>query len=257
MTRTYTTPGGITESLFLDAIKQPHLLICGSTKSGKSVIINGLIAMILHKAPGTLPGNAQLILLDPKRVELADYKYLPHTLAHAAGFNPDAWREALKKAVDVMDARYAEMERRREKLFSGGDLYVVIDEYANISQNGGKDCYKYLLRLTSEGRAARVHVILATQYPNAKILPTEIRGNFDWRFALRTNKANESQIAMDANGCENLPEYGYGFYCLPGKNNRTLYHIPMIEQEELDRLVNHWEAQNKPTRRGLFGWARA
>ena len=194
----------------------------------------------MYRHPLDIPNGAQLILLDPKRVELIDYAGLPHTITHAAGHNPEAWRAALKTAENIMDSRY---NRMAGKTYQGGDLYVVIDEWAAIKTSGGKECYNSVLRLTSEGRAAKVHVILATQYPTAKILPTDIRGNFDWRFSLRTNNATESRIAMNEPGCEQIPDYGQGYYCLPGKDNNTLYEIPYIQQPELDRLIAWWMQQ--------------
>lgn len=237
--RFWETPEGSYYELFDEVLHSPHVLVAGATGSGKSVVINGLLATALYRSPN----EVNLILIDPKRVELAAYTHLPHTLMHAAGFNPPAWEQALNKALAIMDRRYQEMERRREKLYTGGDIYVVIDEWAALRSSGGKGVYNAVLRLTSEGRAAKVHVILATQYPLAKILPTEIRGNFDFRFALRTNNASESKVIMNGSGCEALPQYGKGFWCKPG--GAALYTIPYVQQGEIDRLIAHWEAQEK------------
>lgn len=229
--------------LFEDMTQQPHLLVAGATGSGKSVAINGILSTLLVKAPGAKRDQVQLILIDPKRVELAAYAHLPHTLAHAAGFFPEKWLEALNKAVSIMDRRYAQMERKRLKMFDGGDLYVVIDEWANVYKNGGKDAYKAILRLTSEGRAARVHVIMATQVPKANIIPTEIRENFSARLCLRTNNSIQSRVIMEENGCEDLPDpkrvgYAHGYYCLPCNN--TLYVIPYVDEETIQRRINYW-----------------
>lgn len=234
-------PAGEYYDIFADAVQQPHLLIAGASGSGKSVIINGLISTLLYQSPEAV----QFILVDPKRVELAAYKWIPHTLYHAAGFDPETWADALEYAVNVMDDRYIAMENRREKTYSGGDVYVIIDELANVITNDlkGKPCNKAIQRLSCEGRAAKIHLIVATQTPKAEILPTRIRCNLDWKFALRTDKASDSRIIMDCNGCENLPRYGLGYYCKPGE--RTLYEIPMVPQKELDRLVFHWERQRR------------
>lgn len=241
MYQTWTTPAGEHSRLYLDIAQQSHVLIAGATGSGKSVIINGIIHTILFNSPA----KARFILIDPKRVELAAYANLPHTITHAKGFNPDAWRDALQKAVDIMDARYMEMERKRQKLYNGSDIYVIIDEYATIAKAGGRDCYKLLLRLVSEGRAARVHCIIATQVPKADIIRTEIRENMTARVCLHCNTKTESRVLMDQSGCETLPQYGFGYYVKPG--NSTLYKIPMVEQSELDRIVNHW-THAKPRR---------
>ena len=246
----YTSPTGKTWDIFTDALSQPHLLIAGATGSGKSVLINGLISNLMYRLPFDQQDGAQIILIDPKRVELAAYSNLPHTLTHAAGFNPDAWNRALSQAVSVMDNRFTYMKRHRLKEYNKGDLYVIIDEWANVYKNGGKDAYKAVLRLTSEGRAAHVHVILATQIPKSTIIPTEIRENFSARFCLFTNNAMQSRVIMGTNGCEDLPDpktvgYAQGYYVLPGKCNNTLYNIPYVRQDELDSLVHWWDVQNR------------
>ena len=233
--------------LYADALTRPHILIAGATGSGKSVAVNGLIYTALHRTPE----DVKFILIDPKRVELKAYAGLPHTIAHAAGHNPDAWRDALQTACNIMDSRYNHMTG---KLYNGSDVYVVIDELADVKISGGKECYRLLLRLASEGRAARVHLICATQYPNAKIIESEIRGNLCWRIALRTNTATESRVLMDAKGCEDLPDVGYCYYSVPGKDARKLCAVPYIKQPELDRIVAHWTRANQP--RYKWQWKR-
>ena len=238
---TYTSPSGMVETLFLDVLNQPHTLIAGCQGSGKSVVINGLIDTLMYRLPFDQSGGAQMILIDPKRVELAAYKNLPHTLAHAAGFNPDAWLSALQKAVKIMDSRYTYMEKKGLKKYDRGDLYVVIDEWANVYKNGGKDAYKAVLRLTSEGRAARVHLIMATQVPKANIIPTEIRENFDSRICLRTANAVQSRVIMEECGCEDLPRYGQGYFVKP--EGTDLYNIPYIKDDEIQKNLDWWAEQ--------------
>lgn len=237
----FVTPSGMTYNLFTDMLQQSHLLIAGCQGSGKSVVINGLINTLLYRFPFDNANGVELILIDPKRVELAAYANLPHTLAHAAGFNPTAWMNALNQAIKIMDARYKDMERRRIKKYDKGDLYVVIDEWANVYKNGGKDAYKAILRLTSEGRAAKVHVILATQVPKANIIPTEIRENFDARLCLRTANAVQSRVIMEESGCESLPRYGQGYYVTPEETD--LYEIPYVQEDEINRNIEWWKDQ--------------
>ena len=239
----FTTPSGKMWNLFIDMLKQPHLLIAGCSGSGKSVAINGLISTLMYRFPFDQANGAQLVLIDPKRVELSAYYKLPHTIAYASGFNPSAWLAALNKTVKIMDDRYTYMERNRMKKYNKGDLYVIIDEWANVYKNGGKDAYKAVLRLTSEGRAARVHLIMATQVPKATIIPTEIRENFDARLCLRTANSVQSRVIMDSKGCEDLPRYGMGYYIKPQEDK--LYNIPYVQQEELDSLVEWWDEQKK------------
>lgn len=245
MTQEWTTPKGQVYTLFANILEQPHTLIAGATGSGKSVLINGLMATALYGSPAAV----RFVLIDPKRVELAEYADLPHTLAHAAGFNPDAWRKALEYAVEIMDARYAEMERKRLRKYDGSDVYIIIDEWANVYKNGGPACYKAVLRLVSEGRAARVHVIMATQIPKATIIPTEIRENFSARVCLRTNNAAQSRVIMDESGCECLPDpsevnAAYGYY----KHGLSLdlYKLPYITDAERERLIDYWMTHSKP-----------
>ena len=239
--RTYTTPCGKVYNLFTDMLQQSHLLIAGCQGSGKSVAINGLISTLLYRLPFDQKGGAQMILIDPKRVELAAYSKLPHTLAHAAGFNPSEWMKALNQAIDIMDRRYAYMEHRGLKKYDKGDLYVVIDEWANVYKNGGKDAYKAVLRLTSEGRAAKVHLIMATQIPKASIIPTEIRENFDARLCLRTANAVQSRVIMESSGCESLPRFGNGYYLKP--EGTVLYEIPYMQENDIEHLLTWWKKQ--------------
>lgn len=238
------TPAGEYSRLYADMLSQHHVLIAGATGSGKSVVINGII----HAALFHSPCKVGFILIDPKRVELAPYANLPHTIAHAKGFDSKAWTAALTQAVNIMDARYTEMERKHQKMYDGSDIYVIIDEWANVYKNGGAACYKSVMRLTSEGRAAKVHVIMATQVPKANVIPTEIRENFTARLCLRCNTKAESRVLMDVSGCEELPQYGYGYYITPC--GKYLYELPMVEEAELQRVVNHW-THTKP-RRTLF-----
>lgn len=247
MKRVWNTPAGEYSRLYADIAKQPHCLIAGATGSGKSVVINGIIHSLLFKAPC----DVGFILIDPKRVELAPYADLPHTIAHAKGFNPDAWKMALNHAVNIMDCRYTEMERKRKKLYNGSDIYVVIDEYATIAKAGGIDCYRSILRLTSEGRAAKVHVIMATQVPKADIIRTEIRENMTARICLRCNTKAESRVLMDMSGCERLPQYGYGYYITP--YGKELYTLPYTQESDIDRLVTYWTGKQGRGRITFFG----
>ena len=205
---------------------------------------NGLIDTLMYRLPFDKPAGAKMILIDPKRVELAAYKTLPHTLAHAAGYNPSAWISALSKAIRIMDERYSRMEAAGQRMYPGADLYIIIDEWAAVYKSEvGKQSYKMILRLTSEGRAARVHVILATQVPKANIIPTEIRENMTARFALHTANSIQSRVIMEQNGCETLPRYGQGYYLTP--EGCKLYSIPYVQENEIESNLNWWKEQLK------------
>lgn len=236
----YTTPAGRTCRLFEDMLKQPHLLIAGATGSGKSVVINGLISTLLYRLPGySTPDRAQLILIDPKRVELVKYRYVPHTVRYAS--EPADMLSALSYAMSTTENRYKEMQSQRMVKYPGGDLYVVIDEFADLMTTQRRAVVPLIQRLAQIGRAANVHIILATQTPIAKILPTEIKCNFDARVGLRTRSAQDSRNIIGKSGLECLPRYGQGYYMSP--DGEKLYNIPMTAGDELNRLVSWWEAQ--------------
>lgn len=124
--KTWETPQGSYYNLFSDMLKQPHLLVAGATGSGKSVVINGIITTALKDSPATV----QFIFIDPKRVELVDYRPLPHTLKYAS--EPGDMVQALQYAMDTTERRYKAMQSRHEKNYSGGAVYVVIDELADL-----------------------------------------------------------------------------------------------------------------------------
>jgi len=240
----YHTPSGETWSLFEDMLSKPHILVAGETGCGKSVAINGLIATIMYRLPIDQADGAQMILIDPKSVELSDYSDMPHTISYADGFNPSGWLSAMRKAVTIMESRKAYMKANRQKMYSGGDLYVIIDEWATVFKNGGKEAYKLMMRLTCEGRAERVHVIMATQHPKSTIIPTEIRGNFDARLCLRTVDAGASRLILGKAGCEQFPfpaDVGYasGYYYHGGKID-YYKKLPYVRQEEIDKLLRWW-----------------
>lgn len=237
--KTYATPAGSIYSLYKDMAEQPHLLIAGATGSGKSVVINGIMHTLLHQLPFDMAGGAQFILIDPKRVELVAYKNLPHTLLYAS--EPDTMRGALNAAMHLTEKRYQVMQKRGERKYTGSDVYVIIDEWADLYLTDRKHAGPLLQRLAQIGRAARVHVILATQTPIAKVIPTEIKCNFDARVGLRARSAQDSRNIIGKAGLENLPRYGQGMYMKPEED--VLYNIPMIPEKELDQIVAFWLRQ--------------
>lgn len=233
MVREWKTPPGQVYSLYTDMLKQPHLLIAGATGSGKSVVINGIIYTALHHSPAAV----QFILIDPKRVELVDYARLPHTLIYAS--EPGDMVQALKKAMEIIEARYTTMQRQRVKKYPGGALYVIIDELADLMTTARRQVQPLIQRLAQIGRAANIHIIAATQCPLSAVIPTPIKVNFDSRVALRTRSAQDSRNILGVKGCETLPRYGQGYYMTP--DGLTLYNIPMQAPEDIARLVSYWK----------------
>ena len=243
----YRTPTGKTYNLYEDMANQTHLLVAGKTGSGKSVVINGIMSTLLYRLPFDKPNGVQFILIDPKRVELVTYRYLPHTIVYAS--EPDSMVSALKRAMEIAEDRYKRMQSRRQKLYDGSDVYVVIDEFADLMTTQRKVVMPLIQRLAQIGRAARIHIILATQTPIAKVLPTEIKCNFDSRVGLRTRSDQDSRNIIGISGLEDLPDYGAGYYMTPRAEN--YWNIPMVEESEINRLVSHWEKQ-KESRRSDF-----
>lgn len=235
----YTAPSGQVYTLYKDMTTQPHLLIAGATGSGKSVVINGIMHTLLHRLPFDMAGGAQFILIDPKRVELVAYKNLPHTLLYAS--EPDTMRNALSEAMRLTESRYREMQMRGERKYSGSDVYVIIDEWADLYLTDKKFAGPLLQRLAQIGRAARVHVVMATQTPISKVIPTEIKCNFDARVGLRARSAQDSRNIIGKSGLEDLPRYGQGVYMKP--EGDQLYNIPMIPDTVIDSIVRYWLAQ--------------
>lgn len=241
--KTWTTPQGQYYNLFADMLKQPHLLVAGATGSGKSVVINGIIATALKDSPAAV----QFIFIDPKRVELIDYKQLPHTLQYAC--EPGDMVQALQLAIDTTESRYKEMQRKHLKQYPGGAVYVVIDELADLMTTNKKAVQPIIQRLAQIGRAANVHIIAATQCPLSAVIPTPIKVNFDSRVGLRTRSKQDSRNILGLPGCETLPRYGQGYYMTPA--GLQLYNIPIYSPAEVQRLVNYWKHHSRPRLRWL------
>ncbi len=238
MTKTYVTPSANYYTLYADMLQQTHILIAGATGSGKSVVING----ILHTALLQSPNTYEFILIDLKRVELSAYRRLPHTIKYADNI-ADAL-SALSMALQIIELRYSEMQRTGSKKYSGSCVYVVIDELADLMTVDKKHVLPLLQRIAQIGRAANVKIIAATQCPLATVIPTQIKVNFDTIIGLHTRSAQDSRNILGASGCELLPRYGQGYYMTPA--GIELYNIPMYDEAEQVRIINHWASQPRP-----------
>ena len=235
MWKLWRTPGGTAAAICLNMLEQPHLLIAGTTGSGKSVLINSLIYTALYKSPN----KCKFILIDPKRVELIDYKPLPHTISYNSEL-PDILK-ALQYSIELMETRYKAMQRQRIKKSNDADIYIIIDEYADLVIQAKKEIERYIIRLSQLGRAANIHLIIATQRPTRDIVTGAIKVNLDSRVALRCSTAQDSRNILDVKGAENLPRYGYGYYRTP--EGLKLISIPMTDPEKIADRVKHWTDQ--------------
>ena len=243
------TPAGTTYNFHMDLLQQKHLMIAGATGSGKSVVVNGIMYNALYSAPVDAANGKQFILIDPKRVELCIYKRLPHTLRYAS--EPEEIISALQYAMALTETRYKAMQKKGLRLYDGSDVYVIIDEFADLITTQPKRVKPLIQRLAQIGRAAKIHIILCTQSPIAKVIPTEIKVNFDSVLALHTATAQHSRNIIGVRGCEELPPFGEGYYQRPGKPLAHVSEIPLFDDAMLQERVQWWTDQVKP-KGGLF-----
>ena len=236
---TYNTPGGSYSRLFADMAMQNHLLIAGTTGAGKTTVINGIMHALLHDTPA----NDRFILIDLKRVELDDYRYLPHTIKYAD--DDQGAVQALQIAMNITNNRYTDMKSRHIKEYDKSHIYVIIDELADLLTTVRKQAEPLIQRLCQIGRSAHVHVIAATQH--IPMVPTAIRCNFDSRVALRTVNAQDSRNIIYKAGAEKLPNprtagRAFAYYMTAGDIN--LYDIPRVPDAERRRIIDHWTRQS-------------
>ena len=236
--RYYRTPSGSVYRPFLTLADRPHLLIAGATGSGKSVALNGIIyALLMTNSPLT----CQFAMIDPKKVELVQYKPLPHVVQYASD-HPDIVR-VLQWAVDETDLRFSCMQADGVREYTGPHLYVIIDELADLMVSLKNETLPLLQRLAQIGRAARVHLIACSQNIMAQTIPTVLRCNFNTILGLRTATKQQSRFLINAPGCEVLPDpkregTGYGFI----RDGAYLLKIKiyMYTDDEITNLVNYW-----------------
>lgn len=217
-----------------------HLLIGGTTGSGKSVLLNGLMhtALALYG-----PGDVSFILIDPKIVELSPYKRLPHVLRYET--DPKEILALLRQVYSFMMDRYEQMERTGDKKYHGTKIVIVIDELADLLMSEyGRDIKKELVKLLQKGRAASIMVIMATQSPSRKILSAELVLNIPNRLALYCDNAIESKQILGVKGAEELGyRDGSCLYKEPGKPVERLNKIPVFPDSELNARIAFWTRQ--------------
>lgn len=234
----YRTPGGAVSTLYRMLSERAHLIIAGATGSGKSVALNGIIYTLLQVRS---PFQCQFVLIDPKKVELVQYAELPHVARYAA--DPPQMISALQWAVDETERRFSCMQQARVREYSGPDLYVIVDELADLMTTLKKESLPLLQRLAQIGRAAHVHVIACTQNVLAVTIPTTLKCNFPAILGLRTATAQQSRFLISATGCEALPDpkregTGYGF--LRDGADLIRCKLRMYTDDEISALVNYW-----------------
>lgn len=234
MKKTYYIQPGHVPGLYYDMLQQPHALIAGASGSGKSTVLNGLISCILRSAPT----EKQIVLIDPKRVELSKYKNVQHTIAHAT--EPDDIIFVLQSCVDRMEKRYKEMQKAGITQSEKSHIYIVIDELADLMTTSKKQVLPILCRLAQLGRAANIHLILATQRPTSDVINGQIKVNIDCRLALRSPTAQDSRNIINQKGAELLPKYGQGYYLTPDHMPPLRVIVPRIDDGVINDLIWSW-----------------
>ncbi|UZX15255.1 DNA translocase FtsK [Thermus sp. PS18] len=236
-----------------DLAKMPHLLIAGSTGSGKSVAINVLIASLLFKH---LPTSLRFLLIDPKMVELTPYEGIPH-LVRPVVTSPEEAAGVLQGAVAHMERRYRllsgvgarNLEQYNAKMEKeGGEtlpyLIIVVDELADLMMTAPKEVESAILRLAQMARATGMHLILATQRPSVDILTSLIKVNIPARLAFAVSSGFDSRTILDTQGAEKLIGQGDALFYQPGLTKPVRLQVPYLSEEEVGRLAGFLRGQS-------------
>lgn len=233
------------DPFWFDLSKLPHLLIAGATNQGKSVCLNTIIATLLLRRN---PKELQFLLIDPKQVEFTMYENMPH-LARKVVKGANDGIAALEWCIQEMERRYAVLsELKVKKLHDIPQskrpfplLIIIIDELADLILTAGKEVDQAISRLAGKARAAGMHLIVATQRPDATILSGLIRSNIIGRIALKTNNTKDSTIILDQPGAENLLGNGEMLIKIPGLMKVARCQGSFIKDEDIENIVKWWK----------------
>ena len=258
-----------------DLAKMPHLLIAGATGSGKSVALNAMICSILYKAT---PGEVKLVMIDPKRIELAAYEGIPHMITPVV-LDARKATQALHWAVHEMERRYTIMAEKRvrninqyhKKLVkerevlkrakgSGGKpapaseqtsewlpfVVIVIDELADLMLVASRDVELSLTRLAQMARAAGIHLLIATQRPSVDVLTGIIKANFPTRISFQVSSRTDSRTILDTNGAESLLGNGDMLFLPPGTAKLERIHGAYVSELEIHGITEFLKKQQEP-----------
>ncbi|MEZ8293529.1 DNA translocase FtsK 4TM domain-containing protein [Vibrio splendidus] len=266
------------EAVIADLSKMPHVLVAGTTGSGKSVGVNVMILSMLYKAS---PEEVRFIMIDPKMLELSIYEGIPHLLSEVVTDMKDA-SNALRWCVGEMERRYKLMSALgvrnikgyndklkmaaeaghpiHDLLWKPGDsmdpeaplleklpyIVVVVDEFADLIMVVGKKVEELIARLAQKARAAGVHLILATQRPSVDVITGLIKANIPTRVAFTVSTKTDSRTILDQGGAESLLGMGDMLYLPPGSSHTTRVHGAFASDDDVHAVVNNWKARGKP-----------
>ena len=241
--------------VYVDLARMPHLLIAGSTGTGKSVCLNSLLASILLR---TTPDELRMILIDPKKVELNHYESIPHLLTPVVTNMKDA-AAVLSNIVREMESRYELMGMARarnlrdwnEARAAGGDppmptILVVIDELADLMMVSPAEVEDAIIRLAQKSRAVGIHLVLATQRPSADVITGMIKANVPSRIAFAVSSQVDSRVILDAGGAETLLGHGDMLFRPVGSSRLQRLQGAYVGEEEIRAITDHWRAQGRP-----------
>ena len=235
-----------------DLKKLPHLLIAGTTGSGKSVGINAMLLSLLYR---NSPQNLRLMMIDPKMLEFSIYNDIPHLLTPVIT-DPKKAIVALSNMVAEMERRYKLMAEARTKNIENFNdkcaelglsplpfIVVIIDELADLMMTAGKDVEFYIGRLAQMARASGIHLIVATQRPSVDVVTGLIKANLPSRLAYKVGQRVDSKVILDTQGAESLLGRGDSLFTPPGTSNLVRLHAPFASEMEIDKIVEFLKAQ--------------
>ncbi|MFZ8803501.1 MAG: DNA translocase FtsK [Candidatus Calescibacterium sp.] len=234
----------------IDLHKLPHLLVAGTTGSGKSVLLNTIIVSLLMRFP---PDDLKFILVDPKMLEFSLYSGIPNLVTDVVTTSKGAI-DVLRWAVEEMMRRYQAMKKVKSKnlddfIEKTGEkiprIIVVIDEFADLMVTSAKKVEEYVMRLSQMARAAGIHLILTTQRPSTDVVTGIIKSNLPARIALRVSDKVNSRVILDTNGAETLLGQGDFLFSMPGITPQR-GHAAYTSDDEIIRVVEHLKAQREP-----------
>jgi S-DNA-T family DNA segregation ATPase FtsK/SpoIIIE len=258
------------EPFVSDLATMPHLLIAGSTGTGKSVSVNAMLSSILFRSS---PDDVRLIMIDPKRLELGMYEDIPHLLTPVV-VDPKLAANALRWAVREMEERYktlaavgvrnieqynrnlahAQAEKKGPVLDDDGNeikplpfIVLLIDELADLMMVAGNEVEESIARLAQMARAVGIHLILATQRPSVDVITGLIKANLPARISFRVSSKIDSRTILDGNGAEQLLGKGDMLYLPPASSRLVRLHGPYISEQESARLASFLRKQGRPT----------
>jgi S-DNA-T family DNA segregation ATPase FtsK/SpoIIIE len=251
-----------------DLQKMPHLLMAGSTGTGKSVSLNAMILSLLYRCR---PDQVKMIMIDPKRLELGLYQDIPHLLVPVVT-EPKIAQNALKWAVMEMESRYKKLAKRGVRNLEAYNeqvkqlpipglndqaaeeddrdplpyIVVIIDELADLMMSAPREVEESITRLAQMARAVGIHLILATQRPSVDVITGLIKANFPARISFRVASKVDSRTILDSNGAEQLLGRGDMLFLPPGSSRLMRVHGPLATEEEVSAVVEFLKQQGKP-----------